>query len=54
LSAQAKKAGVTLTSTIRSSLIVPCDHDEMAQAFVNLLDNAISYTPTGGSVTILI
>ena len=28
------------------------DRDEMAQVLVNLLDNAITYTPRGGAVTI--
>ncbi len=50
LGPQALKAGLTLTNTVRSPLIVPADRDEMAQVLVNLLDNAIAYTPSGGSV----
>lgn len=50
LGPQALKAGLTLTNTVRSPLIVPADRDEMAQILVNLLDNAIAYTPHGGSI----
>jgi two-component system phosphate regulon sensor histidine kinase PhoR len=49
---QAEKADVTLTNTIRAPLSVPADRDEMAQVLVNLLDNAIAYTPRGGQVTL--
>ena len=52
LSSQAQKAGVTLTNYVRPILMVPTDRDEMAQVVVNLLDNAIAYTPPGGSITI--
>ena len=52
LSSQAGKAGLTLTNLVRPILIVPADRDEMAQVLVNLLDNAIAYTPKGGSVTV--
>lgn len=52
LSGQGQNAGVTLTNSIRPPLIILADHDEMAQVVVNLLDNAISYTPKGGSVII--
>ena len=52
LSSQAEKADVSLVSTIRTSLIVHADRDEMAQVLVNLLDNAIAYTPRGGVVSL--
>ena len=52
LSAQAHKAGLTLINTIRPPLMAPADRDEMAQVLVNLLDNAIAYTPSGGTVTL--
>ena len=51
LSAQAEKADITLANTIRSPLDVSADRDEMAQVLVNLLDNAIAYSPRGGVVT---
>ena len=52
LAPQAEKADITLTNTLRSPLVVPADRDEMAQVLVNLLDNAIAYTPPGGLVTL--
>ena len=52
LAAQSQKAGVTLTNTLHSPLIVTADPDELAQVLVNLLDNAIAYTPRDGSVTL--
>ena len=51
LSAQAEKADITLANEIRSPLDVSADRDEMAQVLVNLLDNAIAYSPRGGVVT---
>lgn len=52
LAAQAQKAGVEMANQVRRPLIVHADRDEMAQVLVNLLDNAISYTPRDGKVTI--
>lgn len=52
LASQAEKADITFTNTLRATLIVPADRDEMAQVLVNLLDNAIAYTPRGGHVTL--
>jgi len=52
LSGQAQKADITLTNSIRVPLVVSADRDEMAQVLVNLLDNAIAYTPRGGFVTV--
>lgn len=52
LASQAQKADLTLTNSIRKPLIVAADRDEMAQVLVNLLDNAIAYTPRGGTVTL--
>ncbi len=52
LTAQSEKADITLVNTLRAPLVVPADRDEMAQVLVNLLDNAIAYTPPGGTVTL--
>lgn len=52
LASQAQKAGVTLTNTVASPLSVTADPDELAQVLVNLLGNAIAYTPPDGSVTL--
>lgn len=52
LGPQAEKAGLTLTNQVRPPLTVAADRDEMAQVLVNLLDNAIAYTPQGGSITL--
>ncbi len=52
LASQAEKADIAFTNTLRAPLIIPADRDEMAQVLVNLLDNAIAYTPRGGHVTL--
>jgi two-component system phosphate regulon sensor histidine kinase PhoR len=48
----AQKGGVSLSDQVRGPLLIAADRDEMAQVLVNLVDNAISYTPRGGSVRI--
>jgi len=44
--------GVTLTADLPGPLTVHADRDRLAQILINLVDNAVKYTPSGGSVTI--
>jgi signal transduction histidine kinase len=48
---QFKKSGVRL-SCDPQTVIVEADEDKLSQVFVNLLSNALKYTPSGGSVGI--
>jgi two-component system phosphate regulon sensor histidine kinase PhoR len=47
---QAERASLHLTSSIADGLIVMANPDQMEQVIVNLVDNALKYTPEGGSV----
>ncbi len=52
LASQRSRAGLSLAVDIERPLLVLCDRDEVAQVLVNLLDNAIKYTPRGGIIEI--
>lgn len=48
---ESKEIDVNL-SFIEETSIVHCDRDQIEQVLINLLDNAIKFTPTGGSIHI--
>jgi len=50
LNAQAEKAGITVTADLPPALDVLANPDQMEQVIVNLVDNAIKYTASGGKV----
>jgi two-component system phosphate regulon sensor histidine kinase PhoR len=49
---QANKAHVALTADVPASLDIQANIDQIEQVIVNLIDNAIKYTPAGGSVRV--
>ena len=50
---RAARGGVRLASTVPPGLVaVTADHDRLFQILINLVDNAVKYTPRGGDVRI--
>jgi signal transduction histidine kinase len=49
---QAANKGLRLELRAMRPVSVEADPDRLSQVFVNLIDNAIRHTPTGGSVTV--
>ncbi|HET7341364.1 MAG TPA: ATP-binding protein [Methylomirabilota bacterium] len=52
IAAKARERGVALASAVPAGLAVSADHDRLAQILINLVDNAVKYTPSGGAVTV--
>ena len=48
----AEQKGQSLVLNISDPLVIPADRDMLFQAFANLLDNAIKYTPEKGEITV--
>jgi two-component system phosphate regulon sensor histidine kinase PhoR len=52
VAAKARDGGVVLHADVSSGLSVLADHDRILQVLINLVDNAVKYTPSGGAVTV--
>lgn len=52
LQGQMEQAGLTLSLSLPEELVVEADKDRMRQIVVNLVSNAIAYTPEGGEVKV--
>ncbi len=51
LTPQAAKKGITLKTLVPKSLRAVADRDRLRQVVVNLLANAVKFTPKGGTIT---
>ena len=52
VAAKARDGEVTLTTEVSEVIHVQADHDRLVQVLINLVDNAVKYTPAGGAVTV--
>lgn len=49
---RADRSGITIDDRVEANLWVSGDCDRLKQALLNLLDNAVTWTPPGGAVTL--
>jgi two-component system phosphate regulon sensor histidine kinase PhoR len=52
VAAKARDGEVMLTAEVSEAIHVQADHDRLVQVLINLVDNAVKYTPAGGAVTV--
>jgi len=52
ISTLADEKGITLSDSLEDTLWVRGDQDHLIRLFLNLLDNALKYTPAGGKVRV--
>ena len=51
--ARAAEKFLTIDKRIQAELpLIPADSDKLAQILVNILDNAVKFTPAGGNISI--
>jgi signal transduction histidine kinase len=48
----AEQKGVALTSVVPEGLVASADRPRLRQVLANVVDNAVKYTPSGGTVTL--